>query len=245
MGRAMANLTDDPSTDRDRRFETLVREIVVATREQGAEPEDNRRLRLALRRANEMNVPDEMVERARQLGAGEVEGPEYREVTFEGYGPEGVAVFVEAITDDKSRTQEELEELFQQHGGNLGEDGCVAWQFEPRGLVQVDARAVDDKDEFMLEVIEMGAEELRDPLYEIGDEGRLSTYRVYCDPEDVRDLADALEAADYPVHAASTTREATQRVGLEREDARAFMEFFEELHGRVDVLNAYANWSSA
>ncbi|MFB6351765.1 MAG: YebC/PmpR family DNA-binding transcriptional regulator [Bradymonadaceae bacterium] len=241
----MATDTDNSKTDLERRFETLSREITVAAREQGPDPDDNLRLQLALRRAREVNMPDGDIDRARKLGAGEIEGPDYREVTYEGYGPEGVAVFVEAITADKSRTAEELDQLFQAHGGNLGEDGCVAWQFEPRGLVQVDARAVEDKDEFMLGVIEMGADELRDPLYDISEEGRVSAYRVYCDPKNVRDLAAALEESGYPVHAASTTREATQTVSLDRDTARDFLEFFEKLNRREDVQNAYANWSSA
>lgn len=241
----MATDTDDPKSDLERRFESLAREISVAARDHGTDPDDNLRLRLALRRAREVNMPDDQIERARHIGAGEIEGPDYKEVTYEGYGPEGVGVFVEAITEDKSRTAEQLDELFRAHGGNLGEDGCVAWQFDTRGLVQVDARAVEDEDDFMLGVIEMGADELRDPLYDISDEGRVSAYRVYCDPEDVRDLAAALEEAGYPVHAASTTREASQTVPLDRDQARDFMTFFETLNRREDVQNAYANWTSA
>jgi len=235
----------EAKSELERRFETLKREISVAAREQGADPEENLRLRLALGRAREANVPEDDIERALEIGAGERVGPDWREETYEGYGPEGVAVYVEAITEDKSRTEEELSEIFRSHGGNIGEDGCVAWQFERRGRVEVDARDVDDEDTFMLEVIEMGADELREPLYDLDDEAHASVYRVYCAYEDTRELAELLADGGYRVHDAGPVREATQKVGLEPDEARAFLEFFEDLSSHEDVLAAYANWESA
>ena len=229
----------------DKDFETIAREVAVAAREQGGDPDENLRLRLAIRRAEDANMPEDAIETARLRGTGKVEGPNYDEVTYEGYGPDGVAVFVEAITDDKSRTQEELSALFEQYGGNLGEDGCVAWQFEHRGLVEVDADDIEDPDEFMLEVIEMGADELRDPIYETRESGQVPTYRVYCKYQDLHDLAAALEDAGYGVHDASPIREATQKVGLERDRARNFLKFYEKLSNHEDVQHAYANWESA
>jgi YebC/PmpR family DNA-binding regulatory protein len=241
----MGDAEDEERSALERRFETLKREITVAAREQGADPAENRRLRLALRRARESNVPDDEIERALEKGAGEREGPDWQEVTYEGYGPKGVAVFVEAITDDKKTTAVELGELFERHGGNLGEDGCVAWQFERRGRVEVDARDVDDEDDFMLEVIEMGADELREPLYALDDESHTSVYRVYCSYADTLELANELEEAGYRVPDAGPVREATQKVGLDPGEARKFLEFFEELSNREDVKVAYANWESA
>lgn len=237
--------TDDSKSALERRFETLKREIAVAAREQGADPEENLRLRLALRRAREANVPDDEIERALEIGTGEREGPDWREETYEGYGPKGVAVYVEAITEDKSRTAEELSEIFEAHDGNIGEDGCVAWQFERRGRVEVDARDVDDEDAFMLEVIEMGADELREPLYDLDDDSHASVYRVYCAYEDTLELANQLEEAGYRVHDAGPVREATQKVGLDPGEARSFLEFFEELSSHEDVKAAYANWESS
>lgn len=241
----MGDADDGERSALERRFETLKREIAVAAQQQGADPEENLRLRLALRRARDANVPDDEIDRALEIGTGEREGPGWQEETYEGYGPEGVAVYVESLTDDKSRTAEELGEIFEKHGGNIGEDGCVAWQFERRGRVEVDAHDVDDEDDFMLEVIEMGADELREPLYDLDDDSHASVYRVYCDYEDTLDLANALEGEGFGVHEAGPVREATQKVGLDRDEAREFLSFFEELSSHADVKAAYANWETA
>jgi YebC/PmpR family DNA-binding regulatory protein len=241
----MSNDSNDSKSDQDKRFETLQREIAVAAREQGGEADDNFRLRYAMRRAEEANMPEEMIERARKQGTGELDGPSFEETTFEGYGPDGVAVFVESITDNTGRTGADLQELFEAFGGDLGEDGCVSWQFARRGLVRVHAASVEDDDEFMLQVIEMGAEEMREPIFSESDEGRVPTYRVYCDPNDLRKVDRALDEADYPVHSASTVYEATQRVEIPADRARHFLSFFEKLNEREDVQDAYANWSVA
>jgi YebC/PmpR family DNA-binding regulatory protein len=231
------------TNEQDKRFETLRREIVVAAREQGPDPDQNFRLRDAIRRSNASNMPDETIEDARIEGANE--DTELREVTFEGYGPDGVAVLVQTITDDRGRTATALEELFEAHGGNLGEDGCVSWQFERRGIVRVHAGGVRDSDAFMLEVIEMGAEQLRQPVFNDPTDGRTPTYRVYCDPTDVRELDRRLQDAGYPVYSAATQYDATQRVELTPDRARNFLDFFEKLTIHPDVANAYANWSVA
>jgi YebC/PmpR family DNA-binding regulatory protein len=236
--------TSRPETEREKQFETMRRAIVVAAREQGADPETNLRLRLALQRADNSKMPDDRVERAHREGRGELDAPDYKELTYEGYGPYNVAVFVESITDDKKRTQEELEELFDAHGGSLGEDGCVAWQFDRRGLVQVVADDVDDEDDFMLEVIEMGADDFREPLYDRPEGDRVPVYRVYTDYEDLWDVARQLDEAGYGIHAAAPTLEATQKVGLDSGEAREFMQFYEKVLKHEDVQNVYANWES-
>lgn len=235
--------TNDTSSEQDRQFATLAREITVAAREQGADPDGNFRLRDAMRRARSKNMPDELIDEARVRGGDPSEASGYKEVTYEGYGPDGVAVLVEAITDNPRETAAGLEELFEAHGGNIGEDGCVSWQFERRGLVRVPAEAVDDEDTFMLEVIEMGAEELQEPVFDSHEGGRRPTYRVYCDPTDLKDIDRALQDAGYPVHSALREFHATQRVELAPDRARNFLNFFEKLTARPDVTGAYANWS--
>ncbi len=239
----MSTHEHDSMSEQDRQFETLQREIAVAAREQGGDPAANFRLRYAMRRAEDAHMPEESIERARRQGTGEADGPSLQEVTFEGYGPDGVAVLVEAITADVARTAFEIEELFEAHGGNLGDDGCVSWQFQRRGLVRVDADAVDDEDAFMLQVIEMGGDELKEPLFDSRDQGRVPTYRVYCDPTDVRQLDRTMHEADFRVHTAGIIYEPTQRVDLEPAQARNFLNFFEKLLDREDVQHAYANWS--
>jgi YebC/PmpR family DNA-binding regulatory protein len=237
----MASAT--PESDQQRQFATLQRQIAVATREQGADPDENFRLRFAIRRAREVNMPEDAIDRARKQGEGELAGPDLIERTFEGYGSNGIAVLVESITDDPKRTSSELADLFESHGGNLGEDGCVAWQFERRGVVHVDARDVGDPDQFMLEVIELGGDELREPLLETGD--RVPAYQIYCDPNDLRRVVRALEEASYPVRTASIVYEPEQRVELAPDATRSFLAFFEKLLAHPDVQNAYANWTSA
>lgn len=235
-------------SDQEKRFTTLQRAISVATREQGPDPEENFRLRLAMRRAEAANMPEEQIEAARRRGSGEeagAGGAELEETTFEGYGPDGVAVFVEAITEDRRRTEEQLEAIFERHGGSLGEEGCVAWQFERRGLVKVDARGVEDEDTFMLEVIEMGADELKEPLYEQGEAGRTAAWRVFCEYPDLRGLARQLQEAGHDIVGAEPVREATQTVELSSDRARNFMSFYEEVKLHEDVQNVYANWDIA
>jgi YebC/PmpR family DNA-binding regulatory protein len=231
-------------SERERRFAKLHREISVAAREQGSDPEENLSLRLAMRRARDANMPEDTIEPARRRGSGEEDGSNYKQVTFEGYGPMGVAVFVEALTDDPSRTREELEDIFQAHDGSIGEEGCVAWQFDKRGLVQIAADSVGDEDTFMMQALEVGAEDVKSPLYDASDEGRVPVYRVHCDYEDTLEIADALDESGYRVHDASPVREATQNVELDREEAREFMKFYEKVSSHIDVRNLYANWSS-
>ena len=239
----MANETSDHKSEQDKRFETLAREITVAAREQGGDPDENFQLRDAMRRAKGANMPEASIEEARVRGSDSSQSTDYEQVTYEGYGPDGVAVLVEAITDNLRESAAGIEELFEAHGGNLGEDGCVSWQFERRGLVRVPAEAVDDEDTFMLEVIEMGADELREPVFDSHDGGRRPTYRVYCDPNDVKDIDHELRQAGYPVYSARIQFDATQRVELAPDRARNFLNFFEKLSAREDVTGAYANWS--
>lgn len=238
-----AIMRDDQSTsDQEQGFAKIGREITVAAREQGDDPQENFRLREALEDAHQVNMPEAMIERARRQGTGEIDGPTYAERTVEGYGPHGVAVFVETISEDPSCAVSRISELFEAHGGNLGEDGCVSWQFDRRGLVEVAATGVDDADDFLLEVIEMGGEELEAPMFEHDDN---PTYRVYCEPAEVRELDAAMKAASFPVVKSAIVREASQRVPLEPADAREFLSFFEKLLAHPDVRRAYANWTFA
>ena len=237
-----ADATESVS-ERERDFEKLGREIEVAAREQGGDRDENPRLDLVVRQAREANMPQDRI--AAAIDRGLSGDSELEETSFEGYGPHGVAVFVEAVTDDRSRTAEELAELFEQHDGNLGEDGCVAWQFELRGLVRVAASSVDDEDMLMMAALDAGAEDVRQPLYERSDTEETPVYRVYCDHEDLRDVADALAESGYDVRSATRVREATQSVGLEADEARTFLNFYEKISRHPDVQSAYANWSSA
>lgn len=222
----------------------IIRELTVAAREQGGDPEYNPRLRLAIERAKNANMPKDNIENAVKRGTGELEGVNYEEYTYEGYGPNGVAVFVETMTDNTNRTVAELRYIFDEHDASLGEDGCVAWQFERKGLIQVDAASVDDKDAFLLELIEFGGQEMKESTYESDDEDEpdgVPVYSVYTAFESLHEVLDALEAAGYKVRDASPVRVAEQTMGLDDDQLDAFLAFYEELDDHDDVQEAYVN----
>jgi YebC/PmpR family DNA-binding regulatory protein len=232
-------MSDEQASQQERHFETLSREIAVAAREHGDRPDENVLLADAMRRARAVNMPDARIAAARQLGRGDADGPTWQQTTLEGYGPNGVAVYMELLTDDEHRTARDIEGVFEQHGGNLGNDGCVAWQFDRRGVLEVAASSVDDADDFMLEVIEAGGDELQPPV------GNDDTFRVVTDPDALPEVAAALDAADYSVVSASIDYQANQEVPLDSGTARKFMGFFERLKERPEVVGAYANWTFA
>lgn len=141
-------------------FTKLTREIIVAARQGGANPESNFRLRLAIERARNNNMPLENIGRAIKRGSGGLEASSMAEITLEGYGPHGVAIMVEALTDNRNRTLQEVRSLFSRHGGNLGESGCVAWLFEAKGVIIVETDGLD-AEELALLAIDAGAEDVK------------------------------------------------------------------------------------
>ncbi len=225
-------------------FNKLIREITVAAREQGGDPEFNPRLRLAIERAKEANMPKDNIESAIKRGTGELEGVNYEEYTYEGYGPFGIAVFIETMTDNKNRTVADLRNILEEHGGNLGEDGCVAWQFERKGLIQVDVASVDDPDAFMLEIIDMGAQEMKESTYETEKDTEpdfVPVFEVYTEFEALHDVLDELEDAGYKVRDASPVRIATQTVDVDRDQLDDYFEFYAALDDHDDVQDVYSN----
>ncbi|MDP3050847.1 MAG: YebC/PmpR family DNA-binding transcriptional regulator, partial [Eubacteriales bacterium] len=146
---------------RGKLFTKLGREIIVAAREGGGDPDGNARLKAAVQRAKEANMPNENIARAIQKGAGNLDGNAYEELFYEGYGPGGVAVLVRGLTDNRNRTSADVRHLFSKYGGNLGEAGCVAWQFQPQGVIIVDRVAAEvSEDEMTLLVLDAGADDM-------------------------------------------------------------------------------------
>lgn len=229
---------DMEKTDQERHFETLRREIAVAVREQGDDLDENFMLRDAVRRARSSNMPDDYIADARRLGTTS-DAAAFDQEILEGHASNGVAVIVELLTDDRRTSARDIEALFEEHGGSVGDDGCAAWKFERKGVVEVSAQSVEDADTFMLEAIELGVEELNEPV------GSDQTYRLYCDPEVVESLSSALLNAGHDVESTSIVYEPKQRIPLQRDAARKFMQFFEKLRGREDVVSAHANWELA
>ncbi len=217
---------------RGKLFSRLSREITVAAKEGGGNPEGNARLRTAIERAREAGMPNENIQRAIQRGTGEGGGAALERVTYEGYAPGGVAVLVEAVTDNRNRTASEVRALFTRHGGRFGEAGSVAWMFEQKGELQVDKRAVAE-DDLMLVALEAGAEDVR-----TSDE----TFEVITAPEDFLRVKQALQARGIPLVSADVTMLPRSTVRLEGKEARQLLQLMEALEDHEDVQRAYANF---
>ncbi|MDQ7849439.1 MAG: YebC/PmpR family DNA-binding transcriptional regulator [Armatimonadota bacterium] len=217
---------------RGKLFSRLSREITVAAKEGGGNPEGNPRLRTAIERAREAGMPNENIQRAIQRGTGEGSGAALERVTYEGYAPGGVAVLVEAVTDNRNRTASEVRALFTRHGGRFGEAGSVAWMFEQKGELQVDRHAVTE-DDLMLVALEAGAEDVR-----TSDE----TYEVITAPEDFLRVKQALQARGIPLVSADVTMLPRSTVRVEGKEARQLLQLMEALEDHEDVQRAYANF---
>lgn len=216
---------------RARIFSKLVREITVATRLGGPDPDTNPRLRSALRDAKDANLPADNIERAIERGSGEAEGAAIEEVVYEGYGPGGVAIYVEGVTDNKNRTAAEIRHLFSKGGGSLGESGTVAWQFTRRSLITVPKEAIGEVRLTEL-LIEVGAED-----YEDADD----LWIVTAAAEDLHAVADAIEAEGIEVKTSQWIMEPQAEVGVDEGDARAVARLVEALDDHDDVQKVWTN----
>ncbi len=211
-------------------FTKVTREIIVAARLGGGDPDKNPRLRRAIQKAKSVNMPKENIERAIKRGTGELEGVSYEEVVYEGYGPGGVAILVEAITDNRNRTVSEIRTIFSKHGGNLGEAGCVAWMFERKGVITV--KDVDE--DLLMEVaIEAGAEDVSQ------EEGLFSVITAV---EDLDRVREAIEAKGIKVESARLTYIPQSTVRVEGEKAEKLIKLLDALEDHDDVQNVYANF---
>ncbi len=219
---------------RGRLFSKLARAIIVAAREGGPDPAGNLALQNAVEKAREASMPKENIERAIARGAGGGgEGAAYEHVVYEGYGPGGVALYVEALTDNRNRTASEVRHLFSKHGGSLGESGSVAWLFERKGVVLVPGEGVDE-DELTLAAAEGGAED-------VSLDG--TVYQVTCRPENLASVRQAVEEAGLPVESASLAMVPRTTVTVEEEAAaRKLVRLLEALEENEDVQEVFANF---
>jgi YebC/PmpR family DNA-binding regulatory protein len=219
---------------RGRIFTRVIREITIAAKMGGGDPDGNPRLRTAIQAARAANMPADNIERAIKKGTGELPGVTYEELTYEGYGPGGVAVMVSVTTDNKNRTAAEIRKVFAKHGANLGESGCVGWMFEKKGVIQVDAKGVDE--ETLLGVaLEAGAEDVRQ------EEG---TFTIVTAPREreFEAVRAALVKAKFPVASAELTMVPQSTVKLDGRPAEQMLRLMEELEDHDDVQNVYANF---
>ena len=218
---------------RGKLFTKIAREIIVAAKEGGGNPESNLRLRLTIQKARENSMPQDNIKRAIQRGTGEIEGANYEEVTYEGYGPGGVAILVSCLTDNRNRTVAELRNIFSKRGGNLGESGCVGWMFEQKGLVQIPADKTDE-DSVMMTTMDAGAEDIK-----VEDD----TINVYCQPADLQKVRDALSEAgiEYTSSEATMIPNNTVEIG-DANEAGKLLRLMDALDDLDDVQQAYANF---
>jgi YebC/PmpR family DNA-binding regulatory protein len=213
-------------------FTKVAREISMAARAGGADPDANFKLRLAMEKARAVNMPADNIKRAIERAAGAGDGEQYEEIVYEGYGPGGVAILVEAATDNRNRTAADVRALFTKAGGQLAGSGAVAWQFEPRGLIAI-PRQRHDADEVALLAIDAGADDVdveSDPI------------EVFTDPSDLEAVRRALEAAGVGVESAELTMQAKNTVEVDAAHARQNLRLIEHLEDHDDVTRVTANF---
>ena len=218
---------------RGKAWSKLSKAIIVAAKAGGADPAANIRLRTAIGDAKAVSMPKDNIERAIKKGAGDVGGANYEEIIYEGYGPNGVAVMCDILTDNRNRTAPELRKVFEKSGGKMGATGCVSYMFDRKGLFIVPAAAVDEEN--LMEVsMDAGAEDIstQDDCYE-----------VVCDPEAYSDVSDALEAAGIGCDSKAVTRIPQNTVDLDVEQARQVLQLVEALDDHDDVQNVSANFN--
>ena len=217
---------------RGRIFTRLIREMTAAARLGGGDPDANPRLRLAIASAKAANMPAENIKRAVMRGTGELPGVSYEDVNYEGYGPGGVAIYIQVLTDNKNRTVAELRHILSKNGGNLGESGCVSWMFDRKGYFVVEkSSAGEDK---LLEIaLGSGAEDMR-------EDG--SNFEILTAPESFDTVRAALESANVSTAAAEISMMPQNYVKLEGKPAQTMIKLMEALEDHEDVQNVWANF---
>lgn len=212
-------------------FTRIVKEIILAAKNGGGDAEMNPRLRTAILAAKGANMPRENIERAIKRGTGEIEGVAYEEITYEGYGQNGIGIVVDVMTDNKNRTVADLRHTFSKYGGNLAESGAVSWNFDQKGYFTVPSAGLDD-DEFMMQALEAGAEDI-----ELNE----GYYDIYTAPGDFHSVLANIEKLGYPVENAELTR--VPKTTIKADDfAHKLFKLIEMLEELDDVQKVYANY---
>ncbi|WP_427339064.1 YebC/PmpR family DNA-binding transcriptional regulator [Caloranaerobacter sp. DY30410] len=215
-------------------FTKLTRAIIVAAREGGADPEYNTALKNAIEKAKAANMPNDNIERAIKKGAGELDGVNYEEITYEGYGPGGIAVLVEVLTDNRNRTASDIRHYFSKFGGNLGSTGCVSFMFDRKGILIIEKEDGIDEEELMMQAIEAGAEDF------ITEE---EYFEITTSPEDFASVRDSLKQAGYTFTTAEISFIPQNTTKLtDEEDIKNMTKLIDALEDNDDVQNVYHNW---
>lgn len=213
-------------------FTKLIKEITMAAKMGGSgDPDANPRLRTAIAAAKAENMPKDNISRAIKKGTGELEGVNYEESVYEGYGPGGAAVMVDSLTDNKNRAVAEIRHIFSKYGGNLGENGCVAWMFDKKGFISVEKKAIDE-DSIMETAIDAGAEDVRDEE---------ANYEIITEPEDFEAVKEALDKASISYIEAEITMLPQTTTNLLGKDAERMMKLMDFLEDCDDVQKVFTN----
>jgi len=214
-------------------FQKLVKNVIAAAKAGGGDPNSNFRLKVAIERARAGNVPVDNIERGIKRATGELDGVIYEEILYEGYGPNGVAIMVQALTDNRNRTAPEMRSLFTKTGGSIGEVGCVAWNFERKGIIGITGSGIDE-DEIMMAAIAAGAADVTSE-----DDG----YEITCDPSVLSDVAEALKNAGYNVESIEVEMVPKNTVSItNKADAAKLLSMVERFEEHDDVQAVYANF---
>ncbi|MDA8105900.1 MAG: YebC/PmpR family DNA-binding transcriptional regulator [Nitrospiraceae bacterium] len=215
-------------------FTKIVKEISIAARIGGGDPDGNPRLRAVIEKAKEVNMPHDNVKKAIMKGTGELPGVNYEEFVYEGYGPAGVAIMIEVLTDNKNRTLPEIRHILAKQGGSLGETGCVSWMFDKRGYILV-AKSAASEDALMSVALDAGAEDMKNDPAE-------ANYEIITAPEDVSRVKEAVEKAKIPVESAEVTMLPKSYVVLDEKAADQTIRLMDALEENEDVQNVYSNF---
>jgi len=217
---------------RGKAFTKIIRELSIAARMDGGDPDINPRLRKAIADAKAVNMPADNIKRAILKGTGQLEGTTYEEIHYEGYGPGGVAIYIDILTDNKNRTVSEIRHVFSRNNGNIGESGCVGWMFSRKGYIVVE-KSKAKEDELLEIVLEAGAEDLR-------EDG--SNYEIFTKPEDYEAVINALKENKIDLAASNLGYIPNNYVKVEGKQAQQLLRLMEELEDHDDVQNVWANF---
>jgi YebC/PmpR family DNA-binding regulatory protein len=217
---------------RGKLFSKILREITVAAKAGGGDPKGNMRLKAAIESAKEVNMPQDNIKRAIQKGTGELPGESYEEIVYEGYAPGGVAVMVQVLTDNRNRTAPEIRHVFEKGGGNMGASGAVAWMFERKGIITVDAEKIDE-DDLLAKALDAGATDMRRTE---------KVFEITTAPAEMDAVRDALQKAGVPIVEAQVTYVPQSTVRVEGSTATSVVRLVEALEDLDDVQHVYANF---
>jgi len=218
--------------ERGRLFTRLIKEITIASRHGGGDENANPRLRSAVQAAKTANMPLANVEKAIKRGTGELPGVVYEEMTYEGYGPGGIAVYVDALTDNKNRTVAEMRHMFSKYGGSLGESGSVGWMFTKKGVIMIDADGVSE-DDLMMAALDAGADDMKKED---------DMFRIVSEPAKFEIVKKALTDAKFKIDSAEISMEPSNTIKVEGKAAESVLKLMDLLEDHEDVQNVYSNF---